>query len=79
MTDEYRQALVALENARSNYEQVDIEYEGVAYHELKLAEERVMAIIRERRVEQWQIMKKSKKWVWKSYQSFYIYIYQKKV
>lgn len=50
MTDEYRQALVALENARAKYEIVEENFEGVAYHELKLAEERVMAIIRERKV-----------------------------
>lgn len=53
MTDEYRQALKELERARANYEQVDIEYEGVAFHELKLAEERVMALIRERRINNW--------------------------
>lgn len=50
MTDEYIQALRDLERTRANYEQVDEIYEGVAFRELQAAEERVMAIIRERRI-----------------------------
>ncbi|WP_312668465.1 hypothetical protein [Tissierella praeacuta] len=50
MTDEYRQALLDLERARQNYDETLEEFEGVAYHELKAAEERVMAIIREQRM-----------------------------
>lgn len=47
MTDEYRQALAELERARANYDEVNRNFESTAYHELKAAEERVMAIIRE--------------------------------
>lgn len=47
MTDEYRQALAELERARENYNEVNGNFESTAYHELKAAEERVMAIIRE--------------------------------
>ncbi|MEY8416706.1 hypothetical protein AAK964_10425 [Tissierella praeacuta] len=50
MTDEYRQALKELEKARANYDETLEEFEGVAYHELKAAEERVAAIIREQRM-----------------------------
>lgn len=51
MTDEYRQALKELERARANYDETSELFESIAYHELKAAEERVMALIRERRVE----------------------------
>lgn len=51
LTDEYRQALVSLENARAKYEIVEENFEAVAFRELQAAEERVMAIIRERKVE----------------------------
>lgn len=51
MTDEYRQALQKLDQARINYDNADSTFLDTAYYELKAAEERVMAIIRERRVE----------------------------
>jgi len=47
MTYEYLQALKELERARANYEQVDKEFEAVAFRELQAAEERVMILIRE--------------------------------
>lgn len=50
MTDEYRQALAVLEKARTNYDNAEENFESTAYHELKAAEERVMAIIREQKV-----------------------------
>lgn len=50
MTDEYRQALAELEMARTNYDNAEENFESTAYHELKAAEERVMALIREKRV-----------------------------
>lgn len=49
MTDEYRQALEKLEIARQNYEIAEENFENTAYFELKAAEERVMALIRERK------------------------------
>lgn len=49
MTDEYNQALKDLESARINFDNAEDNYIDVAYHQLKAAEERVMAIIRERR------------------------------
>lgn len=47
MTDEYRQALKELERVRANYDEVNENFESTAYFELRAAEERVMAIIRE--------------------------------
>lgn len=45
MTEEYRQALEALEIARNHYNLVNKEFEEVAFRELQAAEARVMAII----------------------------------
>ncbi len=50
MTDEYRQVLKELEKARANYDETPDEFEAIAYHELKAAEERVMVIIRKQRM-----------------------------
>lgn len=50
MNAEYRQALRDLKKARINYDNADENFEPVAFRELQAAEERVMAIIRERKV-----------------------------
>ena len=50
MNDEYRQALQVLEDKRVAYEMAEGNYIDVAYHELKAAEARVMAIINEAKV-----------------------------
>lgn len=51
MNGEYRQALNHLEIARSNYNEAINDFEGVAYFEMKAAEEKVMKIIREAKVQ----------------------------
>lgn len=47
MNEEYRQALEDLEVKRTLYAHANKNYEAVAYHEMKAAEERVIAIIKE--------------------------------
>lgn len=49
--DEYVQALEEYERTKANYEEVTEEFEQVAYLEMLSAEERVMALIRERRIQ----------------------------
>lgn len=49
MNTEYRQALEKLQIAKQNYDETLDDFEGVAYHELRAAEDRVMAIIKERK------------------------------
>lgn len=49
LNEKYRQALKELERARCNYDETSNDFEGVAYHELRAAEDRVMAIIKERK------------------------------
>jgi len=50
LTDEYMKALKELKRCRTNYDEITDDFEGVAFRELQAAEERVMAIIRERKV-----------------------------
>lgn len=45
-------ALKELDRCRTNFDEITDDFEAVAFRELQAAEERVMAIIRERRVEQ---------------------------
>lgn len=47
MNEEYRQALEDLEVKRTLYAHANKNYEAVAYHEMKAAEEKVRAIIEE--------------------------------
>jgi len=49
LNEQYRQALKELEIARNNYDEASNDFEGVAYLKLRAAEDRVMAIIKERK------------------------------
>ncbi len=58
MTEEYRQALEDLNVKRAMYDIADEDYEEVAYHELKAAEARVMALIKEQKSDEMLVFDK---------------------
>lgn len=58
MTKEYRQALEDLNVKRAMYDIAEEDYEEVAYHELKAAEARVMALIKEQKSDEMLVFDK---------------------